>query len=122
MTPAPVVTVVEFTDPGCPWAFSAEPFRWRMLWLYGDQFDWQVRMVGLAATAEEQAAKGFTPERLASAYKSIAREHRMPIDAAPRTRLSGTLDACRAVVAARLHQPAATRALLRALRLSLIHI
>ena len=31
------VVIFEFTDPGCPWAYSAEPFRRRINWLYGDR-------------------------------------------------------------------------------------
>lgn len=31
------LAIEEFTDPGCPFAFSAEPARWRVEWLYGDQ-------------------------------------------------------------------------------------
>jgi hypothetical protein len=27
------VRITEFTDAGCPWAFSAEPFRRRLDWL-----------------------------------------------------------------------------------------
>ncbi len=39
--------ITEYTDPGCPFAWSAEPIRWRLRWLYGDQLEWDVRMVGL---------------------------------------------------------------------------
>ena len=42
------VCITEYTDPGCPWAYSAEPFRRRLSWLYGDALEWRVRMVGLA--------------------------------------------------------------------------
>ncbi len=31
------VEVVHYTDPSCPFAFSAELQRLRLLWLYGDQ-------------------------------------------------------------------------------------
>jgi len=42
------LTITEYTDPGCPFAWSAEPYRWRLRWLYGDEIEWQLRMVGLA--------------------------------------------------------------------------
>jgi hypothetical protein len=32
----PDVLITEFTDPGCPWAYSPEPFRSRLNRLYGD--------------------------------------------------------------------------------------
>jgi len=110
------VCVTEFTDPGCPWAWSAEPFRRRLQWLYGDSLGWQRRMVVLADSADEYEAKGFTPEKMASAFGSIAREHGMPIDTSQRPRLAATEPACRATVAARLRAPEAEDALLRAFR------
>jgi predicted DsbA family dithiol-disulfide isomerase len=113
--PADVV-ITEYTDPACPWAFSAEPFRRRLTWLYGEQLDWDVRMVGLSEDPAAMEAKGFTPKVLSDAYKKISREHRMPIDTRERERLSASIPACRAVVAARLHAPDQMRRLLRRLR------
>ncbi len=111
------VLITEYTDPGCPWAYSAEPFRQRLNWLYGDRIEWQLRMVVLAESAQEYLEKGMTPARMASAYKTIARDHGMPIDTSERPRMHATLPACRAVVAARLHAPERAWALLRALRI-----
>jgi predicted DsbA family dithiol-disulfide isomerase len=110
------VVITEYTDPGCPWAFSAEPFRRRLSWLYGDQLEWDVRMVGLADSGQEMADKGFTPAVQSQAFRKISREHGMPIDTAERERMAATIPACRAVVAARLHAPDRMRALLRRLR------
>jgi predicted DsbA family dithiol-disulfide isomerase len=110
------VCITEYTDPGCPWAYSAEPFRRRLSWLYGDRLEWRVRMVGLAESPEEYVDRGFTPARQSSAFAMIAREHGMPIDTSIRPRMAATVPACRAVVAARLHAPAAMRRLLRRLR------
>jgi predicted DsbA family dithiol-disulfide isomerase len=110
------VCITEYTDPGCPWAYSAEPFRRRLSWLYGDRLEWRVRMVGLAESPDEYVDRGFTPARQSSAFAMIAREHGMPIDTSIRPRMAATVPACRAVVAARLHAPAAMRRLLRRLR------
>jgi hypothetical protein len=33
------VRIYEFTDPGCPWAWSAEPVRRRLDWLYGERIE-----------------------------------------------------------------------------------
>ncbi len=111
-----VVRITEFTDPGCPWAFSAEPFRRRLDWLYGDALEWLPRMVGLSASPDDYLERGFTPEVQSKAYRQIARDHGMPIDTAVRPRMAATIPACRAVVAARLHAPETTRPLLRRLR------
>jgi predicted DsbA family dithiol-disulfide isomerase len=110
------VRITEYTDPGCPWAYSAEPFRRRLSWLYGDALEWRVRLVGLAESGDEYEERGFTPERQSKAFASIARDHGMPIDTSVRPRMAATIPACRAVVAARLHAPDRMRRLLRRLR------
>jgi predicted DsbA family dithiol-disulfide isomerase len=110
------VCITEYTDPGCPWAYSAEPFRRRLNWLYGERLEWRVRLVGLAESPDEYLDRGFTPERQAQAFTTIARDHGMPIDTAPRPRMAATVPACRAVVAARLRAPVHERRLLRRLR------
>ena len=111
------VCITEYTDPGCPWAYSAEPFRRRLTWLYGDRLEWRVKLVGLAESPDEYREKGFTPEKQARAFASIARDHGMPIDSSVRPRMAATIPSCRAVVAARLHAPEAERPLLRRLRI-----
>jgi predicted DsbA family dithiol-disulfide isomerase len=109
-------TITEFTDPGCPFAFSAEPIRWRLRWIYGEQIEWRTRMVGLAETAEEYLEKGFDPARQSEAFAKLSSEHHMPIDTSERPRMAATIPACRAVVAARLHAPEGEAGLLRRLR------
>jgi predicted DsbA family dithiol-disulfide isomerase len=110
------VVITEFTDPGCPWAYSAEPFRLKLRWLYGDAIEWRPRMVVLAEDPQEYLDKGFTPEKLAGGMAKIAHEHGMPIDTSPRSRMAATAPACRAVVATRLHAPESEQAILRAFR------
>jgi predicted DsbA family dithiol-disulfide isomerase len=110
------VVITEFTDPGCPWAYSAEPFRRRLRWLYGDALEWRYRMVVLAEDPQEYVDKGFTPEKQSKAFAAIARDHGMPIDTSRRPRMAATAPACRAIVAARLRAPEAEEGLLRAFR------
>ena len=113
------MTMIEislFTDPGCPWAFSAEPFRRKIEWLYGDHAAWELVMVGLREDPAELEAKGFTPAIMATAAKQIAVAHGMPIDSSERERLNATLPACRAVVAARLNSPGHQQTLMRAIQ------
>lgn len=107
------VVITEYTDPACPWAFSAEPFRRRLDWLYGDQIAWEVRMVGLS---DGSGPAKFTPEMLSKTYKKISHDHKMPIDTRVRERMAASVPACRAVVAARLNAPGQMRRLLRRLR------
>jgi predicted DsbA family dithiol-disulfide isomerase len=110
------VCITEFTDPGCPWAWSAEPFRRRLSWIYGDHVEWRTAMVVLAESPDEYAEKGFTPERQSESFRNISAAHGMPIDTRRRPRMAATAPACRAVVAARLHAPEEERLLLRRLR------
>ncbi|MDQ6745150.1 MAG: DsbA family protein [Actinomycetota bacterium] len=109
--------IVEFTDPACPFAWSAEPARRRLDWLYGDRLAWELCMVGLSEDPRDYEDKGFTPERQASSFRRLAHQHHMPIDSSPRPRMAASVPACRAVVAVRRNAPERERALLRALRI-----
>lgn len=110
------IQITEYTDPACPFAWSAEPSRRRIEWLYGDQIELRPRMVGLHETGEAMAEKGMTTEMLARGAARLAAAHHMPMDTGERPRLAGSVPACRAVVAVRLHAPDRERAMLRALR------
>ena len=92
------ITITEYTDPGCPFAWSAEPARRRLQWLFGEQLAWRLRMVGLAENGDDVARSGFTPERQSSAFGQLAERYGMPIDTSVRPRMSATMPACRAVV------------------------
>ncbi|MFZ0089531.1 MAG: DsbA family protein [Solirubrobacteraceae bacterium] len=108
--------ITEYTDPGCPFAWSAEPARRRLDWLYGDQLAWELRMVGLTDDPSDYVDRGFTPERQSASFRRLAERHHMPIDTGVRPRMAATVPACRAVVAVRRRQPERERAMLRALR------
>lgn len=106
--------IVEYTDPGCPFGFSAEPARHRLIWLYGDEIEWDVRMVGLAESGEEYVHRGVTVDAQSETFVQMADAHGMPIDPRRRERMAATWPACRAVVAARLeHGATAARTLVR---------
>jgi len=108
---APVL-IRHYTDPGCPYAFSAERQRLRLLWLYGEQLEWELHMVVLS---EERVGDAFPPERIASSRRALQLRYGMPIDWRP-VEAAASAPACRAVVAARLHAPDREAALLRRLR------
>ena len=98
-----------FTDPACPFAFSAEPVRRRLRWHYGDGLTWNVRMIVLTLEPGEA-------EKLAEGAPTLQRRHGMPIDPAPYPRPVSSEPACRAVVAARVNAPGTEEALLRRVR------
>ena len=107
---APVL-IRHFTDPTCPFAFSAERQRMRLLWLYGEQIDWELHVVVLSETAPD-----LTPEQVAAGFKRLALQYGMPIDWRLRPRVGPSVHACRSVVATRLRWPEREAALLRRLR------
>jgi predicted DsbA family dithiol-disulfide isomerase len=113
----PVLRIQEFTDPACPFAFSAEPARQRLRWLYGDAIEWRPRMIVLSQSPDDYIDKGFTPEKMAESLEAIQKRHGMPIDPRERPRMSASAHACWAVVAARLHSPQHELPLLRRLRM-----
>jgi protein-disulfide isomerase-like protein with CxxC motif len=94
------MSVSHYSDPGCPWAWSAAPHHAVLRWRYGDQLDWRLTMIGLAEDASRYDARGYRPGRQAAGYLGFRRLG-MPFDTQPRARNVGTGRACRAVVAAR---------------------
>ncbi|HEX4345725.1 MAG TPA: DsbA family protein [Solirubrobacteraceae bacterium] len=103
------IEITLYTDPACPFAFSAEPARMRLRWHYGDQLRWRPRMIVLTREPGEA-------EKLAQGAPTLQRRYGMPIDPRPLARPASSEPACRAVVAARLHAPVAEEPLLRGLR------
>ena len=110
-----MIDVIHFTDPGCPWAYSALPAHTTLRWRYGDQLRWELVMIGLTEDASQYAARGYTPTRSALGYRRF-RRFGMPFQVTPKARLSATAPACRAIVATRLDAPALEGAALRALQ------
>ena len=103
------IEVTHFTDPACPFAFSAEPIWWRLRWHYGEGLEWTTRLIVLTLEPGEA-------EKLAYGAPNLQRIHGMPIDPAPYPRPSSSEPACRAVVATRLRAPERTDRFVRRLR------
>jgi 2-hydroxychromene-2-carboxylate isomerase len=112
-----MLTATLFSDPACPWAYSASPALRVLQWRYGDQIDWKLVLIGLTEHADQYAARGYTPLRQAQGKLSF-RRYGMPFTSQPKARLSGTARGCRAIVAARLGDPGAEWDAYRALQLA----
>jgi 2-hydroxychromene-2-carboxylate isomerase len=110
-----VIEVTHFTDPGCPWAYSAWPSHATLRWRYGDALRWTNVMIGLTEEAAQYEARGYTPTRSALGYERF-RRFGMPFQITPKARLSATSPGCRAIVATRLDAPELEIAALRALQ------
>jgi predicted DsbA family dithiol-disulfide isomerase len=86
--------ITVFTDPACPFAFSAEPVRLALRWRYGDALEWRLRMIVLTLEPGEG-------EKLAQGAPGLQRRYGMPIAPHPYPRSFSSEPACRAVVAIR---------------------
>jgi protein-disulfide isomerase-like protein with CxxC motif len=111
----PISTTL-YTDPACPWGYSASPALRVLEWRYGSQLDWRLVVIGLTENADQYVARGFTPLRMARGTASF-RRFGMPFALEPKARASATARACRAIVAARLSDPGSEWKALRALQL-----
>ncbi len=110
-----MIEITHFTDPGCPWAYSASPALAVLRWRYADQLSWRLVTIGLTESAEQYTSRGYTPVRAAHGYMRY-RRFGMPLATAPRARIAGTARACRAIVATRLLDPQREHEVFRALQ------
>ncbi len=116
--PSSPVSLTHFSDPHCPWAYSASPAHTVLRWRFGAQLDWRLVLIGLSEGPERYIKAGYTPARSAQGYRSYGRRFGMPFGGQPRERVTGTGLACRLVVATRLHQPEQELLVFRALQLA----
>jgi 2-hydroxychromene-2-carboxylate isomerase len=109
------ISVTHFTDPGCPFAYSASPALAVLRWRYGDQLDWRLVTIGLAENPDRYVQNGYTPTRMTLGGLGF-RRYGMPFLLEPRVRITGTGRACRAIVATRLLDPPREDEVFRALQ------
>lgn len=114
-TSPPRITARLFTDPSCPWGYSASPALRSIEWRYRDQIEWQLVVIGLSDP--ETGSPKFSPVQMAGFYTEIRNRHGMPFAAHPKERAATSSLACRAIVAARLLQPGYEWRVLRTLQL-----
>lgn len=112
---SPVIRATHFTDPGCPWAYSAWPALATLMWRFGDQLEWRHVMIGLAEEHTVYERRGYTPAANA-AVKLRFGGYGMPFSTQPAPRVAATGLACRAIVAVRRLAPELELHALRALQ------
>jgi protein-disulfide isomerase-like protein with CxxC motif len=113
------IEVVEYTDPGCSWAWGTEPKRRLLQWRYGDRLRVRRVMGGLVGDMthylpdfdREQAAPGFVRY-----WQRVGSTTGMPHPAGLRWMYRSTEPACVAVKAAEHQGAEAAEAVLRRLR------
>ena len=109
------IDVTHFSDPGCPWAYSASPAHAVLRWRFGDQLRWRLVTIGLTEQADQYLRRGYTPAGSARGYLRFRRRG-MPFATQPRPRVTATGLACRAIVATRQLSPELEHAAFRALQ------
>jgi protein-disulfide isomerase-like protein with CxxC motif len=112
----PTIDVTHFSDPGCPWAYSARPAHAVLNWRYGEQLRWRLVMIGLTEHAEQYVQRGYTPGSRLLNDREFRDERGMPFSLDLKARVAGTSRACRTVVTARLRDPALEEPVFRALQ------
>ncbi len=109
------IQITHYSDPGCPFAYSAMPFITALQWRYGDQIEWRHVMIGLTEDRTQYEDRGYTPLLMARGNRKFAR-FGMPFGREPKPRMAATARACRLVVATRLTAPELEWPIFRALQ------
>ncbi len=117
MGPVSSIAVTHFTDPACPFAYSASPALAVLRWRYREQLDWRLVTIGLSEDPQRYVNAGYTPTRSVLGQQGYFSRFGMPLLMQPRTRMMASSRACRAIVATRLLAPGREHEVLRALQL-----
>ena len=112
------LSVTLFSDPGCPWAYSAIPAQTVLRWRYGSQLQWHLVTIGLAEDPQRYIDAGYTPTRSVIGQLHYRKTYGMPFSLELRERITATSRACRTIVATRLLHPGREFDVLRALQLA----
>ncbi len=112
-----MIEIAHFTDPGCPWAYSASPALTTLRWRFGDALAWRLVTIGLTEDSAQYTARGHTPARMMAGWRRTFARYGMPFAFTPKPAVSATSPACRAIVATRLDAPQHELAAFRALQL-----
>lgn len=121
-----MVSVVEYTDPTCFWAWGAEPKVRRLQWRYGGKLSWRRAFGDLFQPDWHRLEWGLdlpdsytNPDVIrehTAFYAGIAAVHGMPNPAGMQWIATDSMQMCRAVRAAELQGAEPARRLLRRLR------
>jgi 2-hydroxychromene-2-carboxylate isomerase len=113
-----VIRATLYTDPACPWGYSANPALRVLEWWYGDQIEWRLVMIGLRDEVSEASARGWDAGANSARLGIFRQRYGMPYALVPKARPASTGRGCRAVVSARLREPGLEWDVMRALHLA----
>jgi protein-disulfide isomerase-like protein with CxxC motif len=106
-----VIRATLYSDPACPWGYSAHPQHRFLEWRFGDQLDWRLVMISL----RELPLPNFDAKRAVERWAVFRDRYGMPFSLEPKSRASATHRGCRAVVAAGLVDPGSEWRVMRGL-------
>ena len=112
------ISATLFSDPACPFGYSEDPALAVLGWRYGSQLDWRLVLVGLSEDTSRYENHGYTPLRQAQGGLRFRDRWGMPFAPNPKSRLSASSRACRAVIAARQQWPGSEWNVFRTLQLA----
>jgi protein-disulfide isomerase-like protein with CxxC motif len=104
-----------YTDPACPWAYSATPAQTVLRWRYRDQLHWRLVTIGLRETIDAATQQAYAPGSVVPRSRRFRDRYGMPFALLAPGRAAATGRACRAIVATRLAHPGREFAALRAI-------
>src|SRR5436309_9455136 len=110
------VRVTIYTDPGCPFGFNAQRQELQLAWHYGAGLAITRKMIVLNEKSVSYEERGLSREMIAANAKRLRSMYGMPMLTGAHEHLVATVDACRAYVGGRIHDPARADLLLRCLR------
>ena len=73
-----VIEATLYTDPGCPWAYSANPALRVLEWRFREQLSWRLVMIGLREEPTEAAVKSFDPVLALARWHVFGERYGMP--------------------------------------------
>ncbi|MGH8991971.1 MAG: DsbA family oxidoreductase [Acidimicrobiia bacterium] len=113
------IEVLEFTDPGCSWAWGSEPKLRRLRWRFGDRLAWRRVLGGLVGDMEryrEQQPAAASPGTLADYWREVYSHTQMSYPPGLQRVTRSTEPAGKAVKAAGLQSDEVAGRVLRRLR------
>lgn len=103
-----------FTDPSCPWGYSANPALRTLEWRYRDQIEWHLAVIGLS---DPERPSSFSPAEVSGLLFDFRERYGMPFAIEPKVRPMTSDRACLAITASRLLFPGSEWKVLRTLQL-----
>ena len=85
-----MVRATLYTDPACPWAYSASPALHVLEWRFGSSLEWRLVTIGLRDEVTPGYAAAFDAQRSAARLAFFRDRYGMPFGLQPKARASAS--------------------------------